>query len=178
MTLLVLDVRLPEDFHTHNSNDLIKGVVEVWPKFVPYVISFVVLGLRWLSSLEARTRVEVLSRNFANWWLLHLLLITFVPFSTMVVGRYASLEPAIWLYAGHTLLIALVSMRMDAITPELEQGIHLRHRQISSILLAVSSLLAIFLSFTSTTDAIWAFAINFLKPVIERLGSWAPAPKR
>ena|SRR5579871_2296614 len=175
MTLLVLDVRLPEDFHPHNSNELIKGLAEVWPKFLPYVISFVVLGLRWLGSLEARTRTEFLDRDFANWWLLYLLLITFVPFSTMVVGRYASLEPAIWLYAGHTLLIALVSMRMVAITPELEQGPHLRHRQISSILLAASSLLAISLSFLGTRVALWALAINFLQPVIER---WAPRVKR
>lgn len=174
MTLLVLDVRLPEDFHPHDSSELLKGLTEVWPKFVPYVISFVVLGLRWLGSIEARTRAEFLSRDFANWWLLYLLLITFVPFSTMVVGRYASFEPAIWLYASHTLLIALVSMRMVAITPDLEQGPHLRHRQLSSVLLAVSSLLAIALSFLSPRVALWALAINFLQPIFER---WRPQAK-
>jgi uncharacterized membrane protein len=168
MTLLVLDVRLPDDFHPQDSAEMLKGLAGIWPKFLPYVISFVVLGLRWLGSIEARTRAEFLSRDFASWWLLYLLLITFVPFSTMIVGRYVSFEPAIWLYAGHTLLIALVSMRMVALTPDLEPGPHLRHRQISSLLLAVSSILAIALSFLSTRVALWAIAINFLQPVLER----------
>jgi hypothetical protein len=44
----------------------------------------------------------------------------------------------------------------------------LRHRQISSLLLAVSSILAIALSFLSTRVALWAIAINFLQPVLER----------
>ena len=129
MTLLVLDVRLPEDFHPRDSSELMKGLVELWPKFIPYVISFFVLGLRWLANIEVRTRAETFNRGLATWLLVYLLLITFVPFSTMVVGRFASLEPAIWLYAGHTLIIALVSLRMTAITPDLERGSNLRQHQ-------------------------------------------------
>lgn len=170
MTLLVLDVRLPDDFHPHDSSELLKGLAGIWPKLIPYVISFFVLGLRWFASIELRTRAEFLDRAFANWWLLYLLLITFVPFSTMVLGRFASLEPAIWLYAGHTLLIALVSMRMTAITPDLERGHHLRHRQVSTVLLAASSALAIALSFFIPSAALWAFAINLLQPAFERWG--------
>ena len=42
--------------------------------------------------------------------------------ATIVVGCYASLAPAVWLYAGRLLLIALASMRMMALTPQLERG--------------------------------------------------------
>ena len=102
-------------------------------------------------------------------WLVYLLLITFVPFSTTVVGRYAHFAPTIWLYGGHTLLIALISMRMVSLTPDLEHGDHLRRRLTSSAFLAGSSLLAIVLSFVDPRIALWGFALNFVQPV---LGRW------
>ena len=168
MTLLVLDVRLPEDFHPADDGELLRGLVSLWPKFLPYVLSFGVLGLRWIASIEIRSRNEHFARNYVNWWLLYLLLITFVPFSTIVVGRYAHFAPAIWLYAGHTLLIALISMRMVALTPEIERGDRLRQRQTSSAFLAGSSLLAIVLSFVDPRIALWGFVLNFTQPVLER----------
>lgn len=168
MTLLVLDVRLPDDFHPSDSGELVGGLVRLWPKFLPYLLSFSVLGLRWLANVEVRTRAEYVNREYVNWWLLYLMLITCVPLSTIVVGRFAHLAPAIWLYAGHTLLIALVGMRMVAITPDLEQGDHLRHRQFSALLLVASSLLAIALSFVNPGVALWALALNFAQPVIAR----------
>jgi hypothetical protein len=100
--------------------------------------------------------------------LLYLLLITCVPFTTIVVGRYASLAPAIWLYAGHTLLIALVGARLTLITPELERDVHLRRWQLSAGLLIISSLLAIAVSFISPRNALFALALNLLAPLLRR----------
>jgi uncharacterized membrane protein len=121
MTLLILDVRLPDDFHPADGNDLIKGLADLWPKFLPYVLSFGVLGLRWLANVEVRTRAEFVNREYVNWWLLYLVLITCVPFTTIVVGRFGHLAPAIWLYTGHTLLVAIIGLRLTAITPGLER---------------------------------------------------------
>jgi uncharacterized membrane protein len=166
MTLLILDVRLPDDFHPGDGAELLQGLGALWPKFLPYVLSFGVLGLRWLSNIEVRTRAEYVSREYVNWWLLYHFLITCVPFSTIVVGRFAHLAPAIWLYAGHTLLIAVVGLRLVLITPHLEAGDHLRHRQLSAILLMISSLLAIALSFVNPRAALWALALNFAAPLV------------
>jgi uncharacterized membrane protein len=166
MTLLILDVRLPDDFHPKDGAELVQGLLGLWPKFLPYVLSFGVLGLRWLSNIEVRTRADYVNREYVNWWLLYHFLITCVPFTTIVVGRFAHFAPAIWLYAGHTLLIAMVGLRLTFITPHLEQGDHLRHRQMSALLLIVSSLLAIALSFVNSKVALWALALNFAGPVI------------
>jgi uncharacterized membrane protein len=175
MTLLVLDVRLPDDFRPMQAEDLVQGLLDLWPKFLPYLVSFGVLGLRWLSNIELRTRAEFVNREYVNWWLLYLLLITGVPFITMVVGRFAHFPPAIWLYAGHTLLIALVSLRLMSITPHLEPGEHLRLRQMSGILLIVSSLLAIALSFINPRLALLALALNFAAPLIRKWSYRWPA---
>jgi uncharacterized membrane protein len=56
MTLLILDVRLPDDFHPKDGGELVQGLLGLWPKFLPYVLSFGVLGLRWLSNIEVRSR--------------------------------------------------------------------------------------------------------------------------
>jgi uncharacterized membrane protein len=99
MTLLVLDVHLPDDFHPADGDELLQGLLKLWPKFLPYLLSFAVLGLRWIASIQIRNRAEYFNREYVNWWLFYLLLITFVPFSTIVIGRYASFAPAVWLYA-------------------------------------------------------------------------------
>ena len=124
------------------------------------------LGLRWLANIEVRSRAEYFNREYVNWWLLYHFLITCVPFTTIVVGRFGHFAPAVWLYAGHTLLIAAVGLRLVAITPYLEHGDHLRFRQLSAVLLIVSSLLAIALSFVNVRIALWALALNFAGPMI------------
>jgi uncharacterized membrane protein len=68
MTLLILDVRLPDDFHPQDGGELIQGLVGLWPKFLPYVLRFGVLGLRRLSNIEVRSRVEYVNREYVNWW--------------------------------------------------------------------------------------------------------------
>jgi uncharacterized membrane protein len=175
MTLLILDVRLPDEFHPKDGADLVAGLIDLWPKFLPYALSFGVLGLRWLSNIEIRSRAEYVSREYANWWLLYLFLITCVPFTTIVVGRFAHFPPAIWLYAGNTLLIAAVGLRLVQITPHLEQGDHLRHRQLLGLLLIVSSLSAIALSFFNSRAALWMLALNFAGPLLRRWSKRAAA---
>ena len=43
---LVLDVRLPDEFHPKDVHELIEGLLGLTSKFIPYVLSFLVLGLR------------------------------------------------------------------------------------------------------------------------------------
>jgi uncharacterized membrane protein len=174
MTLLVLDVRLPDEFQPHDTRDLLRGLLALEPKFIPYALSFAVLGLRWLTNIRLRSREESCSHDYAKWWLIYHLLITFVPFTAMVVGRFASLAPSIWLYGGNTILISAVSFRLIALTPRPERADHLRDRQISLAVLTASSVLAIGWSFISPHQAILAFALNFAAPVISR---WMGASK-
>ena len=175
MTLLVLDVRLPDAFQPHDAPELLQGLQDLGSKFLVYVLSFVVLGLRWLSNIHLRSREESCSGKYAAWWLAYHLLITCVPFTTIVVGRFASFAPSIWLYAGNTILISAVSFRLLALTPSFERRDHLRERQISLSLLIISSVLAIGWSFVSPHYALWALALNIASPTISRrMGGMKP----
>src|ERR1051326_1861736 len=100
MTLLGLDVRLPDEAHPESARELLRATLELSPKLVPYVLSFMVLGLRWLSNIRLHSRGEAFSTKYAHWWLVYHLLITGVPLTTIVVGRFPDLAPSIWLYGG------------------------------------------------------------------------------
>jgi uncharacterized membrane protein len=167
MTLLVIDVRLPEDFRPQNANELLEGLFELKSKFLPYALSFGVLGMRWLSGIRLRSHVEAVAQEYVNWWLFYLLLVTCVPLTTIVVGRFAELGPAIWLYAGNTMLLSVVAFRLLALTPATEPS-DLRDHQNSIILLIVSSMLAIGWSFFSASQALWVMVLNFAAPAITR----------
>lgn len=168
MTLLVLDLRLPEEFHPRDGRELLDGLFALTPKFFPYAISFLVLGLRWLSSVQVRSKAEHAGRHYVWLWLIYHLLITCVPFSTLVVGRFASLAPSIWLYSFNTALIALVSLGMLATLPQIERDAHLRDRKVSIALLFASSVLAIAWSLFNPRQALWAFLLTALAPAATR----------
>ena len=112
------------------------------------------------------SRGELVGREYVNWWLLYLLLITCVPFTTIIIGRFGTLARDLF-YAGNTALIALVAFRLMALAPDIERDHHLRARQVQLILLIVSSLLAIALSFV-TPWALWIMFLNFGAPALTR----------
>lgn len=168
MTLLILDIRLPDDFRPKTSADLSAALLGLWPKLLPYVVSFGVLSLRWLSTVQIRTSEEYLGGPYIRWWLLNLLLTTCVPFTTIVVGRYGSFAPALWLYAGNTALIALASIRQLQLMPGVRADHHHRGRKLASMVLLASSLLCLAWSFLSPSQAPWAFLLNIATPLLER----------
>jgi uncharacterized membrane protein len=170
MTLLVLDLHFPEDFHPADDQELLRGIYGLWPKFLPYVLSFVVLGLRWLSSVQVRSNAEAFGHGYFKWWLAYLLLITCIPFTTTLVGRFASLAPAIWLYAGNIALLGVASFGLLHETPHVERNQWLRNRQVSLSILIGSSLLAVGWSFVNPRQALLALVLNVFAPFVSRWG--------
>jgi uncharacterized membrane protein len=173
MTLLVLDLRLPEDFHPADDKELLNALLALWPKFVPYALSFLVLGLRWRSLVRAHT-AESFGTAYFYWWLAFLLLVTCVPFSTIVVGRFPHLVPAVWLYAGNTALIAIASFGMLRESP-VEHGARVRERQASLALLFGSSILTMIWILVSPRMALLPLALNAAGPALSR---WLGPEKR
>lgn len=112
MTLLVIDLRLPESFDPKTAAELLHRLHEMWGQALVYVVSFYVVALRWLGLVRTVPRSEMVSDEYTRWALLHLFLITLVPFTTVVMARYTPLAPAIWLYAANIVLMGLVAMRM------------------------------------------------------------------
>jgi uncharacterized membrane protein len=101
--------------------------------------------------------------------MLYLLLITCVPFTTIVVGRYASLAPAVWLYAGNTALIALVSWRMLSVTERIETEEHRHDRRIGLVTVLASTVACVVWSLFDSSDALFALLLNLVVPRLQRV---------
>ena len=102
------------------------------------------------------------------WWMSSLLLITCVPFTTIVVGRYAALAPAGWLYAGNVALLAVASWCQLRFLPEASEPDLLRVRRISTLVLFACAVLCIVYSLFDPKHSLWVFMLNFAGPAIVR----------
>jgi|SRR5882724_9722817 len=168
MTLLVIDLKLPESFQPTSAEELLHGLVELKTQFLVYVISFIVLGLRWMSLAKLSRLHETVEDRYVEWSLVHLLLITCVPFSTMVVGRYGAFAPAIWLYCANTLLAALVAMRMASLAAPHIGAEDTFDRRVGLAAVIVVSLVVIAVSLVQPKHAMWIYLLNVFAPAVRR----------
>jgi uncharacterized membrane protein len=161
MTILVLDVRLPDDFHPADQTAMARALLGLWPKFFPYVLSFYILGSTWLANVKLRSHGEFVDRRCASWWMLYLLLATCLPFSTSVVGRFVHYGPAIWLYTFNMAALSAVGYRLTMLLPDLDDDKHTLDRKVSLLLLLGTSLLCAALSPIAQGRALWVYVLNF-----------------
>ena len=169
MTLLVIDLRVPEGFAPKDAGDLLQYLAHIWNQVLVYVVSFYVLSLQWIGAVRIRPQGEEISEQYTRWAMTYLLLITFVPFSTMVVGRYIWLAPAIWLYVTNIILLALIAIRMATLSQLDPDSTALLEDRFGLVVLIVASLLVIVLSFIIPKWAMLGYVLNFADAPIRRL---------
>jgi uncharacterized membrane protein len=168
MTLLVLDLRLPDNFDPHSSSDLLGALLDLQSQYTAYVISFFVLSLRWLGQVGERGVPEKVSYGYGVWVLIYLFFITSIPFTTMVLGRYGQYPEATWLYGANMILSVLCSIRLSYLAEE-ERGDEAHRDRPELATLIVSAVLSIVLSFFVPAYATLAYLIN-VWPALARLG--------
>jgi len=168
MTLLVIDLKLPENFRPASAQDFLHGIAELQTQFLVYVISFIVLGLRWMSLAKLSRLHQTVEDRYVHWSMLHLLLVTCVPFVTMVVGRYGAFAPAIWLYCATTILAALVALRLATLAePHIGREDAL-DRRIGLLVIIAVSLMVLAFSFVQPKHAMWIYLLNIFAPAVRR----------
>jgi uncharacterized membrane protein len=109
LTLLVLDIRLPENLVVTTNADLLDRLFTLERHFVIYVISFIVIGMYWISHhiqfyFVARTNRGLIWIN-----LLFLLLISFLPFATDLIGDHETLVVPCEIYGATLLALSCMS---------------------------------------------------------------------
>jgi uncharacterized membrane protein len=168
MTLLVLEIRIPDGANYRSDRELIALLVSLAPKFWPYALSFAVLGGRWRAMVFGRTSHAPVGRHYVNWSLIHLFLVTLMPFSTLVIGRYASLAPGLWLYTGNLVGLSFTGWMMSRSAPAPERH-EVGDNSIGLAVLLISAAVVVLLSFQHTAYAALGFLLTALTPLAERL---------
>ncbi len=116
ITLLALEIRLPGDAADFSNQQLFKSLVAIWPKYLSFLISFLVIGNFWIAH---HRRYRYIQRYDTRLMLLNLLVlmsIAFIPFPTSVISENGNrtatifyalsisatglLSAALWLYAS------------------------------------------------------------------------------
>jgi uncharacterized membrane protein len=84
ITLLVLQIRIP---HVKND-DLLDALLHQWPSYIAFVISFVVIGIMWVSHHSMFDRIARVNRGLLFVNLTLLMGIAFLPFPTGLLAEY------------------------------------------------------------------------------------------
>ncbi|HEX5004585.1 MAG TPA: TMEM175 family protein [Gemmatimonadales bacterium] len=137
MTLLVLQVHVPDVPAPLSIAAALEALQVILPTVGGYAVSFLILGTLWIghhNQFRYLRRVDAASL-WAN--LFFLLCVAFVPFTTAFVARYPTLQVPLLLYGATLLLAGLVlfahwSHAVDAelvdetMTPELADSVRER----------------------------------------------------
>ena len=167
MTLLVVNLDLPEDFHPSSAAGLISALLDLGGTLVAYVVTFLVLASFWLG--RARTKEEPESASGAYAWslLFHLFFVTLLPFSMIVAGRY-NLAPAIWVYGANMIFLAVTAIGVTfVIERDIQRRLVPSGRPEYSMLIA-SAILSMAIGFYSPDSAMYAYFLNLASPLVRR----------
>lgn len=106
MTLLVLEIRLPEDA----GEDLWGALASLWPSFFAYALSFAIIGLNWITHHRKFRYITSFDEGLLRINLFFLFAVTFVPFPTSVMAEHGDQTPAIVLYACSVSALSLLQL--------------------------------------------------------------------
>ena len=146
ITLLTLEIRLPPVEGSLSDAQLLRTLLAIWPRYLGYIISFLVIGIFWIGHHRKFSYIRRYDRNLLLINLLLLMAVAFIPFPTTVISEYGNrtatifyalsitlvglLSTALWAYATHRQ--RLVDARL---TPQQKQREMLRSLLMSGVFL-------------------------------------------
>jgi uncharacterized membrane protein len=90
ITLLALEIRLPS-LGEHLTNDqLLQALLTIWPKYLSYAISFLVIGSFWMGHHRKFRFIRTYDVNLLLLNILLLMVVAFIPFPTSVISEYGN----------------------------------------------------------------------------------------
>jgi uncharacterized membrane protein len=100
MTILVLELKLPEIEDRSSANELKTALLHHWRTFFSYILSFVILSAFWFghNQIYAKLRRVSVPALFIHIWLLATA--AFIPFCAHLYGRYPGNPVATAVYFG------------------------------------------------------------------------------
>jgi uncharacterized membrane protein len=87
ITLLILDLRVPPLSSTPQG-ELGSHLLELWPNYASYVVSFLVIGIIWVNHSAMFHHIERVDRQLLFLNLLLLLFVVAIPFPTAMMAEY------------------------------------------------------------------------------------------
>jgi uncharacterized membrane protein len=93
-TLLVLEIKVPSVGIHALPRELLRGLTDLWPSYLAFVISFGSILIVWVNHRRAIRMLTGTSNAFLYANGLLLLMVTFTPFPTALLARYIQTDLA------------------------------------------------------------------------------------
>jgi uncharacterized membrane protein len=105
MTILVLEFTIPHIPQPQVYTELPKHLLELWPVFLSYVTSFIILGFFWMGHNKQFHYIKRVNGTLLWISIFYLMFIALIPFSTTIIGEYGDQQISVLIY-GVNLTIA------------------------------------------------------------------------
>jgi uncharacterized membrane protein len=166
LTLLVLDIRVPEIPDDLVAQELPAQLLALWPKYFGYVLSFVVITSFWNIHHSIFSGIRGYDKGLI--WLnsIFLMFVAVVPFPTSLISEYGDHQLPVAIYAatlavGRLLLTAIYwysTSGRHLVDPELDPRT-VRFFLLRGLTIPVMFLLTIGISFFSVRAAIYSWLL-------------------
>lgn len=166
ITLLVLEIKIPEVDPAMAAVLLPRALIAMAPKFIAHAFSFAVLGIYWVGHHNLMQHIHRHNRTFLWLTIMFLLCVASMPFPTGMLIRYLNSQLAVIVYGG-TLIVT--GLALDAIWAYANRH-HLASKELSAEFVAsvhrriltapLFYLVAIGVSFINVNASLLIFALT------------------
>jgi uncharacterized membrane protein len=108
MTLIVLEIRVPDPGAVLNETDLARALGLLTPRLVIYGLSFLTLGIFWNGQQTQLSYVARADRHLSWIYLAFLAFVALMPFSTSILGEFIDLRLALLVYWANIAVLGLI----------------------------------------------------------------------
>jgi TMEM175 potassium channel family protein len=169
MTLLVINIELPADFHPKTDQEFLHALWGLSDTFTAYLITFVVLVSFWFGRARVMTgEPDMASPAYAWATLLHLLGVTFLPFSMLTVSRYG-VAGAVWIYGANMILLAVTALFISHVAERDSGRALVSSGRVELSILILSAVLSMIASLWSPDNAMLLYLLNLAPPLVKRV---------
>jgi uncharacterized membrane protein len=107
MTLLVLEIVVPELSHSEAANELPKRLLELLPDIWSYATSFIILGFFWISHDGRFHYIKRANRTLLWITIFYFMFLAFIPFSTALIGQYGDQQISVIIYGINIIIVQI-----------------------------------------------------------------------
>ena len=151
LTLLAIDLRLPESGAIVDSASFLDALAAVAPRFYSFALSFFVIILFWVGHFRTFRVVKEMNGRIVFVDILLLFCIVLLPFPTAVLGQHGDIPAAVVFYGlcvaltgavstGLWVVVARVRRNVWYMTPRLVRLITVRAAFVPAVVLATTPL--------------------------------------
>jgi uncharacterized membrane protein len=108
MTLIVLEIHVPDPGPVQSEQDLWSALLTLGPRLLTYLLSFLTLGIFWSAQQTQLNLFATADRDLSWLQLVFLATVALMPFSTSLLAEFITFRLALVAYWANILLLGVI----------------------------------------------------------------------